>query len=393
VDFVVSIRVRKPDLRTESIPKGPQGLVHGFSRALRQVNPANKFARSLFNHVYFRWPARRFTLVIVNLAQKTELVCSLGHKAGFECVGIVPAEPLARKEYFNRWLDSGRHGEMDYLAQTREVRVDPRLLLDGARSVIVVAHQYKQSVEDRPPPAEPGGDPAADGPRGRIARYAWGRDYHRLIRMKLHRLVDALHHAIDEPFETRVCVDTAPIMERELAAAAGIGWVGKNTMVINPRLGSFFFLGEIVTTLTLLFSEPIADRCGSCRRCLDACPTRALIGPYQMDATRCIAYLTIEHRGTIPQELRSLMGDWIFGCDVCQNVCPYNRNAPPTVEPRYELDDRNPLPPRPLLEPLLAWTTPQHRACLAGSAMKRATIDMLHRNAEIALCNMKTPKP
>ena len=325
----------------------------------------------------------------MNSARKTDLVCLLGRKAGFECVGVAPAEPVAGRGYFNLWLDRGRHGEMAYLARTRELRVDPRLLLDGAKSVIVVAHQYKQADDSRPRREEPGADTDPGGPRGRIARYAWGRDYHRLIRRKLHRLADALRDAIDEPFEARVCVDTAPIMEREMAAAAGIGWVGKNTMVVNPRLGSFFFLGEIVTTLEMQPSTPMADRCGSCTRCLDACPTRAFIGPYKMNATRCIAYLTIEHRGTIPQELQPLMGDWVFGCDVCQDVCPYNRTAPPTSECRYELDDHNPLPPRPLLKILQTWTQEQRREHLAGSAMKRATLDMLRRNADIACRNMK----
>lgn len=321
--------------------------------------------------------------------RKTDMVCLLGRKAGFERVGVAPAEPLAGRGYFDLWLDRGRYGEMDYLARTRELRADPRLLLDGAKSVIVVAHQYKQAVDTRPEHKEPNADVDADCPRGRIARYAWGRDYHRLIRKKLHRLADALREAIDEPFETRVCVDTAPVMERELAAAAGIGWVGKNTCVVNPRLGSYFFLGEIVTTLDLQPTTPMADRCGSCTRCLDACPTRAFIGPYKMDATRCIAYLTIEHRGAIPQELQPLMGDWVFGCDVCQEVCPYNRDAPPTSEPRYELDDRNPLPPRPRLETLLTWTPQQWTEYFAGSAMKRATLDMLRRNADIAYHNAR----
>ena len=322
--------------------------------------------------------------------RKSKLVCHLGRKAGFECVGIAPAEPLASRDYFDRWLDLGWHGEMAYLARTRELRVNPRMLLDKARSVLVVAHQYKQAVDARPQQKEPGAATAPRGPRGRIARYAWGRDYHRLIRKKLHRLTDALHDAIAEPFETRVCVDTAPVMERELAAAAGIGWVGKNTMVVNPRLGSFFFLGEIVTTLELQPSVPMADRCGACTRCLDACPSGAITEPYKMNATRCIAYLTIEHRGAISQELQPLMGDWVFGCDVCQDVCPYNRGAPPTSEARYELDDRNPLVPRPLLEPLLAWTPQQWRQCLTGSAMKRATLDRLRRNADIAYRNAKT---
>jgi len=322
---------------------------------------------------------------------KTERVVRFGYEVGFDRVGIALAEPVACQDYYDEWLKLGWHGEMTYLEQTRDQRFDPRLLLEDARSVIVVAHQYKQATDTCPQP-EQSGDDLSSGPRGRIARYAWGRDYHRLIRQKLHRFICALREAIDEPFETRVCVDTAPLMERELAAAAGIGWVGKNTMVIHPKLGSFFFLGAIITTLDLEPAQPMPDRCGSCTRCLDACPTGALIGPYKMNASRCIAYLTIEHRSTIPQDLQPLMGDWVFGCDACQNVCPYNRNSLTTSEPRYELDDRNPLPPRPLLEPLLTWTPEQRQECLTGSTMKRATLDMLRRNAGIAICNMKNPQ-
>jgi len=321
---------------------------------------------------------------------KADLVSRLALEAGFDAVGIAEAGPVARQAYFREWLRQGRHGEMDYLARTADIRVDPGRLLPGARSLVVVAQSYKPSAETRESKGsfavEKRGGPT-DGPRGRIARYAWGWDYHRVLRRKLQRLVDSLHRAIAEPFETRVCVDTAPIIEREMAAAAGLGWLGKNTLVLHPGLGSYLFVGEIVTTLELAPSRPVSDRCGSCSRCLEACPTGALTEPYRMDATRCIAYLTIEHRGEIPAELAGAMGDWVFGCDLCQEVCPYNRKAPATREPEFDLSDRFPLPPRPQLETFLNLTEDQRQQWLAGSAMKRATLAMLQRNATIALRN------
>ena len=164
--------------------------------------------------------------------------------------------------------------------------------------------------------------------------YAWGDDYHEVIRSKLGALVERMRTELVEPFEARVCVDTAPILERELAAAAGIGWIGKNTLVLHHELGSYFFLGAIVTTLDLAPDEPLPDHCGTCTACLDACPTQAFPKPYEMDASRCISYLTIEHRGDISKPFQKMMGDWVFGCDVCQEVCPYNRSAPTTREPR-----------------------------------------------------------
>ena len=312
--------------------------------------------------------------------EKTDLVRRLAVEAGFDAVGVAAAAPIARRQYFADWLAEGRHGEMDYLARTAEARSDSRRLLEGARSVIVAAQSYKPADE---------GSLSAGGARGRIARYAWGRDYHRVHRKKLQRLAAALHAAVEDRFESRVCVDTAPIIEREAAAAAGIGWIGKNTLVLHPRLGSYLFLGEIVTTLELAPSEPMSDHCGSCTRCLDACPTRAIHDPYRMDATRCIAYLTIEHRHEIPPGLHPAMGDWVFGCDICQEVCPHNAKAPAGSEPAYAPGERFPLSPRPLLDTLLNLTEEQRQAFLAGSAMKRATSAMLKRNATIAMGNQE----
>lgn len=301
--------------------------------------------------------------------------------AGFDLAAIAPAGTLTRAAYFTRWLEAGHHGEMEYLRRTRDMRIDATKLLEGARTVVVVADNYRQPASAHSVPAD------ADGLRGRIARYAWGCDYHQVMRKKLHRLADAMRAAVAEPFQVRCCVDTAPIIEREAAVAAGLGWIGKNTMVIHPKLGSFFFLGAIVTTLDLEPGRPITDHCGTCRRCLDACPTGALTAPYQMDARRCISYLTIEHRSAIPDELGSLMGDWVYGCDICQDVCPHNRKAPPTREHAYEVQDTAALAPRPLLAELAGWAEEQRRDRLSGSAMDRATLAMWHRNAAIAARN------
>jgi len=207
-----------------------------------------------------------------------------------------------------------------------------------------------------------------------------------LMKKRLWKLVDGLREAVAEPFEARVCVDTAPIVERELAARAGIGWIGKNTMVLNREQGSYFFLGEVFTTLALPADEPVTDHCGSCTRCLDACPTGAFPAAYEMDASRCISYLTIELRETIGEEFKPLMGDWVYGCDVCQEVCPYNREAPATIDPALKV--REPAP-WPRLSELRNWTESEYAERLRGSAMKRAKLGMFHRNAGIASSNQK----
>lgn len=260
---------------------------------------------------------------------------------------------------------------MSYLHRYREQRADPRTLLADARSIIVCALVYHQ-----PAPAPP----TDDHPRGRVAMYAWGEDYHVVVRDKLTRLVDRMREEIADAFDVRICVDTAPLLEREVAASAGIGWIGKNTMVLHPEWGSYFFLGSILTTLELTPDEPIEDHCGTCTACLEACPTDAFPAPYEMDASRCISYLTIEHRGPIPDEFHGRMDGWVFGCDVCQQVCPHNRKAPLTREPRFAIRPPGPYPP---LNELLHWTTEDYRRILRSSAMKRAKLDMLKRNAAL----------
>jgi len=300
--------------------------------------------------------------------------------AGFALAGVCPAEPSAFADEYRRWIDAGRHGSMAYLARNLDVRLDPRVFLPGARSIIMVADQY----ERRPAPA--GSEDAPHRPAGRIARYARGRDYHGVMKKRLHALCDALRD--EHPAaEFRAFVDTAPILEREHAARAGLGWVGKHTLLIHPRLGSWLFLGGIATTLDLTPApeqQPVTDHCGACTRCIDACPTGA-ITPYSVDATRCIAYLTIEHRGEIDPDLRGLIGGRVFGCDDCQEVCPHNSHRPGDVgepHPAYT-------PRQETLDPLavLEWSEEDRRRVLGGSAMTRATLAMLKRNAVVTLSN------
>jgi len=304
-------------------------------------------------------------------------------EVGFHRCRIAQAEAIGRADYLQAWLSAGRAGTMGYLHQHLKERMDPRELLPGARSVIVTALLYHQPV-DGPSTTGPREESAAPA-RGRVAMYAWGDDYHDVMRTKLAALAEAIRPIAPGPFEFKVCVDTSPLLEREWAAAAGIGWIGKNTMVLDHQLGSYFFLGELLTTLELPADDPLADRCGTCTACLEACPTGAFPAAYQMDPSRCISYLTIEHRGPIDPSFHAAMDDWIFGCDICQEVCPHNRHAPITHEPRLA---PRPLGPRPVLEEILGLSDDDYRKQLKGSAIKRAKLDMLKRNAQIAMANI-----
>jgi epoxyqueuosine reductase len=315
---------------------------------------------------------------------------ALGVKArarelGFDLVGIASAEPSARREYLRRWLDAGQHGSMGYLADRFTERTDPGTYLPGARSVICVAMNYFSPLQ---PVAEAPVSPVSAA-NGKIARYALGDDYHELIKPRLHALADWLRQAAPG-CDTKAAVDTAPVMEKELAARAGIGWMGKNTCIIHPRLGSWLFLGEVITTATLAVDEPITDHCGTCSRCIDACPTAAITAPYQLNASRCIAYLTIEHRGEIDASLKEKIGDWLFGCDICQDVCPHNRQPPATRAP--ELQPRFPAGTLDT-DAIASWNIDEYRAALRGSAMKRVPLPILRRNAAIVKINGKRIEP
>jgi epoxyqueuosine reductase len=296
-----------------------------------------------------------------------------GDEIGLSAVGIAPAATPPTAGRLFEWLDRGYQASMGYLARDPRARIDPQAILPGCASVICAALDY-----DRGP------DPAAGDPRlARISRYAWGEDYHVVLKEKLDALAARIREAFPE-VRTRVAVDTSPVFERAFAAEAGLGWIGKNTLVIDPRRGSYFFLGEIFTTLDLPRDPPVVDHCGSCRSCLDACPTGAIVEPFWLDAGRCLAYWNIEHRGEVDPEFHASMENWIFGCDVCQEVCPWNLEAPPGAEPRFA--------PRPGLlgRPVTEWFRREDgelRALLRGSAMERARVHGLRRNIAIAADN------
>ncbi len=263
------------------------------------------------------------------------LLRELARAEGFDLAGVCAAHPSEHADFLEEWVEGGRHGEMEYLARrdALERRREPRRSLPGARSLLVVGHNYHQPD----PPGVPE-DPA----RGVIARYARGRDYHRVVKKGLQRVHRRLEEEVAHPVGARAYVDTGPLLERELGRRAGLGWFGRNTMLLHPRTGSYFFLGVLLLELEVEPDPPFQrDHCGSCRACVDACPTGALLGRDEtgapvMDATRCISYLTIEHRGPIPRELRPLMGNRVYGCDICQEVCPFNdRFARPATEPGY----------------------------------------------------------
>lgn len=300
---------------------------------------------------------------------------------GFAAAGIAPARPSAWSGAMKAWLSAGSHGTMDYMDRDLDVRLDPRRILEGTRSFLVVADRYA------PRGSEHASRLDEDPPMGRVARYAQGRNYHDVIKRRLHSLADALRVEIPGS-EFRTCVDTAPILERELAVAAGLGWQAKNTMVIHPRLGSYLLLGVVATTLDL--SPPAdqwtaTDHCGTCTRCIDACPTAA-ISPYRVEGSRCVSYLTIEHRGDVPADLRPGIGDWMYGCDVCQEVCPHNSardEADGAIHPAY-----TPRTTHLNVLSVLNWDKAAREEAFKTSPMKRASLAMMKRNALIVAANV-----
>jgi epoxyqueuosine reductase len=295
---------------------------------------------------------------------------------GFDSCRIAAATPARHGEEFRAWLDAGAAGEMDWLARGEEKRCDPQQVLPDARSVIVVALNYWQGNTAlrapwgrRPPHAT-----------GRIARYAWGEDYHDIMLAKLEQLSAFLD---DHGGRQKCYVDTGPILERDYAADAGIGWHGKSTMLIDPKLGTWFFLGEILTTLELPPDAPQPARCGTCTRCITACPTGAITDAHRLDARRCISYLTIELKGAIPLELRPLIGDRIYGCDDCLDACPWNRFAEVSREAAFAARPAIGMP----LRDYLALDDAQFRALFRGSPIKRIKRRGLLRNVCVALGN------
>ena len=299
-------------------------------------------------------------------------------RLGFALAGISPVELPPHEESFAQWLRKGLGGELGYLKRTEELRRDPRKLVPWAASVVSVGMNYYTPMP-RPP--------TQDGMKGWISRYAWGDDYHDLVKERLESLLGKVREIYPGPVEGRAFVDSGPVLEREFAGVAGIGWIGKNTQLISPRHGSWFFLGELFLSLELLYDHPIRDRCGQCDLCLKACPTGAFVGPYILDARRCISYLTIELKGVIPPHLRPLIGNHVFGCDICQEVCPYNVKAIPTGEEAFS--------PReglytPELVPLLSLSEEEFRRRFRGSPILRAKRRGFLRNVAVALGNLKS---
>ena len=302
-----------------------------------------------------------------------ERIRKWGQELGFDAVGIADADLSAAEPRLLDWLAQGRHGEMEYMTRHAALRARPAELTPGTLRVISCRMSYTTAGAE-PPPAE-----SADA---YIARYARGRDYHKVLRTRLQRLCERIETEVGA-FGYRVFTDSAPVMEVELAVRAGIAWRGKHTLALG-RSGSWFFLGEVYTDLPLPVDAPIAEHCGTCQRCIDVCPTQAITGPYQLDARRCISYLTIEHKSAIPEELRPLIGNRVYGCDDCQLVCPWNRFAQPTDEedfaPRNGLD-------RATMVELFQWTQAQFDERLRGSPIRRIGYERWLRNLAVGLGN------
>lgn len=323
----------------------------------------------------------------------TTLVKKAAREAGFDLAGVAPVRDVPELERFAEWIAAGRAGEMKYMEARDEAgrlkRASLRSAAPWARSVVVCAINYNT--------AEAYSTEVHDAERGWISRYAWSmEDYHQAVMRKLG-VIEGKLRAIaastecpvpgteqEQELRTRCYVDTGPIVERVYAKYAGVGWMGKNTCILNQELGSWLFLGVILTSLELEPDLPAPDRCGKCTRCLDACPTDALIAPYQLDSSKCISYLTIEKRGAIPEELRAGMGRQVFGCDICQDVCPWNRKAPATSAAEFQ-------PREGLVNPALEWLAEmkaeEFRATFCGSPLRRTKLSGLRRNAVIAMGN------
>ena len=349
----------------------------------------------------------------------TQAIKAKARRLGFDLVGVTTPDPPPHVEAFQRWLDVGRQGEMAYLEseRSRQRRADPRQILPECRSILVLAARYPTpSVEapagvpggllPLPAPSPNIGRGAGDGggavratepqPKvaltGRVAAYAWGADYHNVLVERLRLLVEFIQAQVGRPVPNRYYTDTGPVLERDLAQRAGLGWIGKNTCLINPQLGSYFLLAELLLGLDLEPDQPfVADRCGSCTRCLEACPTTCILPDRTLDARRCISYLTIELKGPLPSDLRPQMEDWVFGCDICQQVCPWNLrfapspDAPPAIRPLAAL----PGLPKPDLIDELSLAPQAFNRKFKGSPVQRARRRGYLRNVTVALGNRR----
>ncbi len=311
-----------------------------------------------------------------DLAMLAATIKSWGRELGFQAVGIADTDLSAAEARLAAWLASGFAGELDYMRKHGSKRTQPASLVPGTLRIISARMDY------RPRAAESWGV-LADGSKAFVARYALGRDYHKVLRGRLRRLAERIAGEIGE-FGYRVFTDSAPVMEVELARKAGLGWRGKHTLLLAREAGSYFFLGDIYTDLPLPLDPPVGEHCGSCTKCLDVCPTRAIVAPYTLDARRCISYLTIELKGSIPVELRPLIGNRVFGCDDCQLVCPWNRYAQFAPEPDFQV--RNGLDSAELVD-LFAWDGNEFRERMSGSAILRIGHERWLRNLAVGLGN------
>jgi epoxyqueuosine reductase len=300
-----------------------------------------------------------------------------GEELGFDEVGIAEP-PLPEDEaHLLRWLQRGYHGGMHYMGKHGVKRARPSQLVPGTQRIIAVRLNY------HPPGLDPDSEVLGDSARAFVARYALGRDYHKLMRKRLQKLAERITGAVGS-FGYRAFVDSAPVLEKAIARNAGLGWIGKNTLVLNRKAGSYFVLGELFTDLPLPVDEPVTPHCGTCRACIDVCPTGAIVGPYQLDARKCISYLTIEHYGSIREDLRPLIGNRIFGCDDCQSVCPWNKFAQSTPEPDFL--PRNGLDTASLAA-LFAWDEATYLTRTEGSPLRRLGHERWLRNIAVALGN------
>ena len=311
-----------------------------------------------------------------------EQIRGWARELGFQQLAVADVDLSAYRPHLDDWLARNFHGEMDYMLRHRDLRLDPQALHPGTIRVLSVRMDY--SLDKTQSLA-----PLRDREQAYISRYARGRDYHKLIRKRLQQLAEKISDAAG-PFGYRAFVDSAPVLERALAEKAGLGWIGKNTMLINRQAGSWFFLGELFTDLPLPLDEPVSAHCGSCTACLDLCPTQAFTGPNQLDARRCISYLTIELKGAIPEELRPLIGNRVFGCDDCQLVCPWNKFSQLTEQsdfaPRHGLDNS-------LLSELFMWSEQEFLDRTAGSAIRRTGYEGWLRNLAVGLGNAPSTIP
>ncbi len=310
----------------------------------------------------------------------TEEIKAHAQYLGFDLAGVTSAVPARYGAYYAEWIKQGMAGEMAYLGRQIEKRQDPNRILPNARSLVVVAMNYRGPDENTVPD---------DTHRGKIARYARGDDYHDLMKERLQALLLFIQDTANRPVEGRVYVDTGPVLEREFAIRAGLGWFGKHTNLIHKRIGSWLLIGEILLDIELQPDQPAADHCGTCTRCIEACPTDAIVAPYVVDARRCISYHTIEMKGAIPTEYRAAMGGRVFGCDDCQDVCPWNRRAPVT---RHAAFISRPWNEMPVLIEMLGLTPEEFRNRFRGSPIKRTKRRGLLRNTAVALGNTKDPE-